>query len=130
MKINLNTVIVVDDEPEILELIKLEIEDMDYEVKTATNGVNALELIKKNNPFLVISDINMPKMDGIQLLNEVMNLQKPLPLVVLITGYAGYMKDDLLKKGVFSVLSKPFDFGIIENTVKDAEGIQLSKCSE
>ncbi len=59
-------VLVVDDEEPILELLKYNLEKQGYEVKTATNGQIALEVAKKFHPDLVLLDIMMPKMDGVE----------------------------------------------------------------
>ena len=59
-------VLVVDDEEPILELLKYNLEKQGYEVKTATNGQIALEIAKKFHPDLVLLDIMMPKMDGVE----------------------------------------------------------------
>jgi two-component system alkaline phosphatase synthesis response regulator PhoP len=59
-------VLVVDDEPDILELLQYNLEKVGYEVETAYNGVQALEVAKNFAPHLVLLDIMMPKMDGVE----------------------------------------------------------------
>jgi CheY-like chemotaxis protein/anti-sigma regulatory factor (Ser/Thr protein kinase) len=81
-------ILVVDDEPEMREMIANYLEDMEgYRVLTAENGVDALEnVLPKNRVDLVLSDINMPKMKGFELLNEVRG-KYPKAKRVLITAY-------------------------------------------
>jgi two-component system alkaline phosphatase synthesis response regulator PhoP len=59
-------VLVVDDEEPILELLKYNLEKQGYEVKTASDGFQAVEIAKKFHPDLVLLDIMMPKMDGVE----------------------------------------------------------------
>jgi DNA-binding NtrC family response regulator len=121
MEINSNTVLIVDDEPDILDILGIVIQDMDLNIIRASDGREAVEVIKSTNPFLVISDINMPGMDGIGLFNEILKLSEPKPLVVLCTGFVGYEKGDLFKKGAFDFVLKPFDFSAIEEMVTSAK---------
>lgn len=82
-------VLVVDDEESILELLRYNLEKEGYEVKTAGNGVKAIELAKKFHPDLVLLDIMMPEMDGVEtcrLLREIPELKKTF--IVFLTARA------------------------------------------
>ena len=82
-------VIIVDDHPFILSgLISLikQIDDLEI-IGTATNGVEALELIKKNNVQIVFTDIEMPEMDGIELI-DVLNEKHPKIKIIVITMHS------------------------------------------
>jgi CheY-like chemotaxis protein len=82
-------VLVVDDEENIRLLFKEELEEEDYEVETASNGMEALEKIK-GLPFdVVVLDIKMPVMDGIQTLNAIKNINKDQP-VILCSAYGEF----------------------------------------
>ncbi len=83
----MHKVLVVDDEEPILELLKYNLEKGGYEVKTASDGSKAVDIAKKFVPDLVLLDIMMPKMDGVEtcrLLRDIPELQKTF--VVFLTA--------------------------------------------
>jgi two-component system alkaline phosphatase synthesis response regulator PhoP len=85
----MHKVLVVDDEESILELLKYNLEKGGYEVKTASDGMKAVEIAKKFIPDLVLLDIMMPKMDGVEtcrLLRDIPELQKAF--IVFLTARA------------------------------------------
>ena len=82
----MHKVLVVDDEEPILELLKYNLEKSGYEVKTALDGAKAVDIARKFIPDLVLLDIMMPKMDGVEtcrLLRDIPELQKTF--VVFLT---------------------------------------------
>ncbi len=100
---------IVDDEQDILDLIQVLLEEQGFRVRTFINPVELLESLKTELPDLIISDIKMPQMTGIQLLNEVNKVKPHLPVIV-VSGYV--TKDtclDAMACGVSGVLEKPFD---------------------
>jgi len=84
--------LVVDDEENIRFLFKEELEEEGYSVAVASNGLEALEKIKKSIFDLVILDIKMPGMNGIEALNEIKNMNKNLP-VILCSAYGEFKQD-------------------------------------
>lgn len=109
-------VLVVDDEENIRLLFKEELEEEDYEVETASNGVEALEKLK-GAPFdVVILDIKMPVMDGIQTLNAIKNKDKDQP-VILCSAY-GEFKQDLSSWVSDGYVVKSADTGELKETIK------------
>ncbi|HEY3275189.1 MAG TPA: response regulator [Syntrophorhabdaceae bacterium] len=83
---------VVDDEENIRILFKEELEDEGYEVELASNGYEAIEKFKAGTFDLIILDIKMPGMDGIQVLSEIKNSNKDQP-VVLCSAYGEFKQD-------------------------------------
>ncbi|HEB68993.1 MAG TPA: response regulator [Desulfobulbus sp.] len=85
-------ILLVDDEEGIQLLYREEFEDEGYTVDSAYNGEEALELFKKNPPDLVILDINMPGMNGIEVLRQMKEMKPELP-VILSSAYQEYKQD-------------------------------------
>lgn len=109
--------LVVDDEENIRFLFKEELEEEGYEVEVASNGLEALEKIK-NAPFdLVVLDIKMPGMSGIQALNEIKNMHKNLP-VILCSAY-GEFKQDFSSWASDGYVVKSADTSELKQTIKD-----------
>ncbi|HEB01762.1 MAG TPA: response regulator [Nitrospirae bacterium] len=79
-------ILVVDDDAHILKLYKLELEEDGYEVITAANGQEAMELFESEEPNLVTLDILMPDIDGISLLRQ-MKEKKPRLPIIMSTAY-------------------------------------------
>lgn len=88
----------------------------DYQVFTASNGVEGLEILRKNNVSLIISDLMMPKMDGLELCKEVRSniLWSHVPLVLLTAKTDSESKIDGLNYGADSYIVKPFSMEILK----------------
>lgn len=109
-------ILIVDDEPELANVIAFELEDVGYETICAFSGVEALD-IALSKPFdLIVSDIRMPKGDGVTLLKQI-KLKIPLLPVVLISGFSDYEDQELLNLGAIRVLKKPQDLAEIKSIV-------------
>lgn len=113
------SILVVDDEPGILEISQTSLEISGYQVYTALNALAALDILDREKIDLVISDLKMPVMDGLSLLQKV-NEKWPDIGFILITGFWKTNSDEIekVKDKLFSVLKKPFEL---------AELIQLTK---
>lgn len=108
------TILCVDDEVDILELFKCELEDNNFNVLCAENGEAGWELFKNNTVDCVISDIRMPGGDGVELSRNIKKINKEVP-IFLVTGFSDYTAEELSRIGVQAVISKPFD---LEEVVK------------
>jgi CheY-like chemotaxis protein len=84
--------LVVDDEENIRILFKEELEEEGYQIELASNGLEAIEKTKESNFDLIILDIKMPGMDGIQALNAIKNVNKDQP-VILCSAYGEFKQD-------------------------------------
>jgi len=82
MEKNFN-ILLVDDEQDFLEPIAFWLEDKKYKVRTASNGEEAIKLIKKEIPNIVLLDINMPIMDGIETLKHIRENYGDLPVIMI-----------------------------------------------
>ncbi len=110
-------VLVVDDDPALTELLVDTLSSIGYEAKDAQSATAALKLLKEESFDLVISDINMPHMSGIELLQEIKRLNRRLP-VMLITGICtDTVKQQAFTNGADGFLAKPFRIGTIEREI-------------
>ena len=85
-------ILLVDDEESIHVLYRQELEDEGYEVYSAFSGTDALQTVKALSPDLVVLDIYMPGMNGIQVLRELKEMKPKMP-VVLFSAYPGFKHD-------------------------------------
>ena len=116
-------ILVVDDEEKIRKILKIMLSLRGHSVDEATTGEEALAKIKESYYDLVIADIKMPGMDGLQLLREVNELEYPVP-VVFITAYATVESAvEAMKMGAVDYISKPFEEDRLILTVERALGI-------
>jgi DNA-binding NtrC family response regulator len=103
------TILVVDDEERQREIYGDILQDEGYEAETAPSGEAALRLLAQNRFELVITDLNLTGMTGIQLLSEILNVE-PTVAVIIITGYPSIRSAiEATKKGVYQYLEKPVD---------------------
>ncbi len=111
-------ILIVDDEDEIRSVLKEHLEFHGYECAEAANGKEALEILQSEPLPIVISDVRMPVMDGIELLERSRQLPKP-PVVILMTAYTNLTFEKAREKGAFALLSKPFSMNqILESVLK------------
>ena len=106
-------ILLVDDEPELLSVCKEALEEEGYGVICAGNGHEALRVLDKNDVALVITDLSMPKLDGMGLLRGIVDRRKDTD-VIFLTGY-GTVENavECLQVGACDYLLKPFDFGTL-----------------
>ncbi len=117
----LATILVIDDEPVILESISDYLEDRNYRVLTATDGQTGLELLTTENPDLVLTDLRMPKMGGMELLRRASKVSPDTPVIV-ISG-TGNIGDSVrvLRLGAWDYILKPIeDLSIITHSIDKA----------
>lgn len=102
-------ILIVDDEPDMLELLSMIItEKTPYKVTTTNNPLEVTSLLEKNHFDLVIADLKMPGMDGIELLNAIKKLDENLT-VIIITAYGTIESAvETMHKGAFDFITKPF----------------------
>jgi len=112
-------ILVIDDEIDMLMLLRMIIEDnTEYEVETTNNPSEGLKLLTGKDFDLIISDLKMPGMDGLELFDEITGSKPHLPFII-ITAYGSREASDLaLKKGVSDFITKPFRKDNILFTIK------------
>ncbi|MEN9908324.1 MAG: hypothetical protein RLZZ540_1473 [Bacteroidota bacterium] len=118
----MSKILIIEDEAAIRRVLtKILSEENDtYQVEEAEDGVSAYEKIKNNDYDLILCDIKMPKMDGVELLEEVKKIKPEIPMV-MISGH-GDMETAInaMRLGAFDYISKPPDLNRLLNTVRNA----------
>ena len=105
----METILIVDDEKNYLLVLSAVLEDEGYEVLTALNGPEALEIQKRSDLDLILTDMKMPGMTGIELLESVKAIDPDLP-VIMMTAHGTVDKAvEAMQKGAYSYILKPFD---------------------
>ncbi|MFC1553180.1 response regulator [candidate division KSB1 bacterium] len=124
----MENILIVDDEPGVIEIISEVLESSDFRVKSYTDPVKAVKDIQSNFYDIVITDLKMPKVDGIQVTKAVKKANKETEVIV-ITGYASLESAiEALKQDVFDYIFKPFNISEILMTVKKvSERIRLKR---
>ena len=116
-------ILIAEDEELVANMLKKTLEDQGYSIDLAENGEVAFEKFKKNSYAIVLTDIRMPKMDGLELLKKIKNTEKgKIVDVILITGYSDIKYSmDALKKGAYDYFKKPVSRDELLSTIKRVE---------
>jgi len=118
-------ILVIDDEPCILQVLEIHLSDAGYDVICAEDGAAALKCLAAGNVDLVICDFSLPDMDGIELIKamKAMKAMKAVPPLVVISGYLDDMNEVMVKKsGALEYLRKPFSKEMLLSMVADVFG--------
>lgn len=114
------TILVVDDEKGVSELFHRILKEDEYTVLTANSGKEALELVEKKSPDLVILDLKLPDMNGIQVLHRLKKINENIE-VIIITGYGTIKTARMaMRLKAYDYITKPFDINYIKALIKDA----------
>ena len=113
-------ILIVDDDESIRDMLSIVLKDENYNVLTAEDGNRAITHLKKNKINLVISDIKMPDMDGIELLNYIKKKNEKIP-VIMITGHASTNDAiEAMKIGAEQYITKPFNIDELKVVIEKA----------
>jgi len=112
-------ILIVDDNPNMSVLLSDILEIFEYEGSQAGDGSEALDKLKEEDYAMVFTDLRMPKMDGIDLLNTIKNEHPDMP-VVIITGYSiGETQNILVSQKADGFLNKPFKVNEIKSILEN-----------
>jgi len=120
-------ILVADDEESVRETLVTYLETEGYDLRTADSGVTALKVIEEFKPQVVLLDIRMPDMDGLQCLRSIMKLTPGIAVVVM----SGFASEQIARKsleiGAFEYINKPISF---EHLIKVLQLVKISKFVE
>ena len=112
-------VLVVDDHRQVLKFIEINLKLHGYGVITTTSGEEALAIIEAKQPDIMLLDIIMPGMDGLEVLRRLRSANQ-LPVIAFSTSIANY--DEAMKLGANSFISKPFNVNELEDKIRAVLG--------
>lgn len=110
-------VLIVDDEPDILELMEEEFRYCGYQTLTALCGNDAIKILDKEHVDVVVSDYRMPNGNGMSVLSHV-NKMNERPVFFFVSGQADVSTEDAIRAGAKKFFSKPFD---LDELIKEIE---------
>lgn len=110
-------ILVVDDEVGVRQFLKTFLEFKGYMVITATGGLEAIAAVEKHQPDLILLDIMMPGMNGLETLQRIREIDRTVGIII-VTGFSG---EEIAKEAMRQVASdcvtKPFDLGYLERSI-------------
>ena len=113
-------VLIVDDEQDLVSTLGERLEMRGIQTQVCTDGICALDIMKKNPPNVVVLDVIMPGMSGLEVLDVMNSMNIKIP-VVLLTGYGSKKKgEEGIKKGAYDYLMKPMDIDELISVMKEA----------
>jgi len=115
----MNTVLIIEDDKAIVDVLKMILEHDGFRIEKAFNGPAGIEKFKEVNPDIVLLDIRMPKMDGIEVLQELRKLDTS-SIIIMISGHGNIETAvQTTKLGAYDFISKPFDVDRLKLTIQN-----------
>jgi len=111
-------ILIVDDEVAIVDILKSFLQEKEHKVFTAYDGVEAVEVTKRERPHVILLDIYLPKMDGIQVLKAVREFDDTIGIIIMTGFREKDVAQEALKLGAFDYINKPFDFDYLERALE------------
>jgi DNA-binding NtrC family response regulator len=119
-KIPPKKILVVDDEVNMRLVLKAMLKKEGYDVETAADGLEALALLRRHDITACITDLRMPKLDGMGLLNRMVEEYPSIPVIIITAHGTVETAVDALKKGALDYITKPFDQEELKNVISKA----------
>ena len=110
-------VLVVDDEPDFIELLREFLTAKGYEVIAASNGEEALRKVKEDRPHLILLDVRMPKMNGLEVLKQVREIDHEVGVIMVTAVNEEETGRQALNLGAFDYITKPLDLKYLERSL-------------
>jgi len=116
------TILVVEDDPDMRAGLQLSLEIEGYNVLTANDGAEALNLLASSVPHLILADLRMPQMNGLRLLDEIRGneMWHDIPVIVLTAVADPKIQSDVTWRGAHACVTKPFELKTLLDTIEGA----------
>ena len=116
------TILIVDDKKDFCTVLSDSLSQDRYRVVTAFNGKTALQLAKKEKPDLILLDIKMPGMDGIEVLKKIKKMRKEIAVIMFTAFGTLETAREAMKLGAYDYVTKPVDLFLLKSLVKEVLG--------
>ena len=113
----MSRILVVDDEKDVLEFLSDQFTQKGYEVDTAENGIKAIEKIKENRPHLMLLDMRMPGMNGIETLKQAKEIDPNVGVIMVTAVHEEDIAKEAMDCGAHDYVTKPIDLNYLNLTV-------------
>ena len=110
-------ILVVDDEPDAVELLQEFLTAKGYDVLTASDGEEALRQVKEHRPHLILLDVRMPKLNGMEVLKRVREIDHEVGVIMVTAVNEEETGREALKMGAFDYITKPLDLQYLERSL-------------
>lgn len=110
-------ILVVDDEPDFVELLQEFLTGKGYEVITASDGEEALRKVKEERPHLILLDVRMPRMNGLEVLRQVRLIDQEVGVIMVTAANEEETGRQAMELGAFDYIVKPVDLKYLERSL-------------
>ena len=111
-------ILIIDDEPDFRTFTDMVLKRLGYDVSLADNGWSGLELYRREHPDIILLDLKMPEMDGIEVLKQIRTVDRKQPVIVLTGDRSPQTERQVRALGVSEFLVKDSSSRLLEDTVK------------
>ena len=122
-------ILLVDDEQDFLHLMKFWLESKGYSVLTAEDGQNAVDLAKKEKLNIILIDLRMPKMDGVEAIKNIREFDKHIPIIVISAYVDDPKAAEAMRYGISGIFCKHKDFqeglSLLESALRVHKNLKL-----
>ena len=110
-------ILIVDDEPDAVELLREFLVGKNYEVSTAANGEEALRKVKTERPHMILLDVRMPGMNGLEVLRQVRQIDQEVGVIMVTAAAEEATGRQALQLGAVDYITKPVDLMYLERSL-------------
>jgi len=110
-------ILIVDDDPAVSNFLERFLTKKSYQVSTAKNGAEAIEITKKESPQLILLDIRLPEINGIEVLKEIKKINPAIGVIIITAVQEEEIAQEAMKLGADDYICKPFDLEYLENSI-------------
>ena len=124
-------VLVADDNPEMLEILEMQLQEWGFQVLTAADGQEATEVAEDEDPDLVLADLVMPRVSGLDLLRRLKSDNRHRPVILITAEGTIDMAVEAMKEGAHDFVRKPLDYAMLRSVLESAwKEVESRRCSE
>ena len=116
-KSTMKKILVVDDEPAVCDMLKKFLTKKEYKVSTALSGKEAIKKVKREKPHIILLDIKMPHMDGIEVLQRIREIDKKAGIIMITAVKDNDVGKKCMEMGAYDYVTKPLSLEYLEDAL-------------